>query len=89
MAAGDSLQLAHTHSSRHRAEILGSRICGCFYCLAMYPPAALVEWVDDDPSGQGQTALCARCGIDSVIGDRSGLPITAEFLAAMNERWFK
>jgi hypothetical protein len=41
------------------------------------------EWIDG-----GQTALCPSCGIDSVIGDASGFPITEEFLAAMESRWF-
>ena len=33
-------------------------------------------------------ALCPSCGIDSVIGDASGFPITEEFLVAMEARWF-
>ena len=36
----------------------------------------------------GQTAICPFCGIDSVIGDRSGVPITKEFLSGMNQVWF-
>jgi hypothetical protein len=36
----------------------------------------------------GQTAICPRCGIDSVIGDESGYPVTREFLAAMKAHWF-
>ncbi len=30
----------------------------------------------------------ATCGCFSVLGDRSGFPIHAEFLAAMRTRWF-
>jgi hypothetical protein len=41
------------------------------------------EWTDD-----GQTALCPSCGVDSVIGDASGFPITVEFLTAMEAHWF-
>ncbi len=29
-----------------------------------------------------------RCGIDSVIGSRSGFPLTPEFLAGMKQHWF-
>ncbi len=55
---------AHRHSSNHRQEIEASKVCGCFYCLAVFPPASIDEWCDEDG-----TALCPKCGIDSVIGD--------------------
>ncbi len=74
---------AHRHSSNHRAELAASAVCGCFYCLSTYEPAGIAEWVDDD-----QTALCPRCGIDSVIGSASGYPITAAFLKAIHAHWF-
>jgi hypothetical protein len=76
-------ELAHKHSSKHRVEILSSLACGCFYCLSIYPPSDVVEWIDED-----QTAICPECDIDSVIGDASGYPITAEFLTSMKKQWF-
>jgi hypothetical protein len=79
---------AHAASSGHRNQILRSELCGCFYCLEEFPPTAIGEWCDEDSTGEGQTALCPRCGIDSVIGSASGYPITREFLEAMNRRWF-
>jgi hypothetical protein len=51
-------------------------------------PSAITDWIDENSAGVGQTALCATCGIDSVIGDRSGFPITEAFLSAMNRYWF-
>ena len=42
-----------------------------------------MEWIDDD-----NTALCPKCGIDSVIGTKSGYPITKEFLGQMQAHWF-
>ena len=74
---------AHKHCSLHRAEIEGSSLCGCFYCLATFPPGELSEWIDD-----GQTALCPKCEIDSVIGSAAGFPITQEFLTQMHDYWF-
>ncbi len=35
-----------------------------------------------------QTAICPRCGIDSVIGDKSGFALTPTFLAEMKKAWF-
>jgi hypothetical protein len=74
---------AHDHCSRHRAEILSSERCGCFYCLKTFDPAEIQDWVDDE-----QTALCAKCGIDAVIGSGSGFPITQKFLGEMHKYWF-
>jgi len=82
------LELAHAHCAGHRKEIQTSQLCGCFYCLAVYPPTEITDWVDEGFNGEGQTALCARCGIDSVIGDRSGFPLTPSFLAEMNRHFF-
>jgi hypothetical protein len=79
----NAIREAHRHSSNHRAELLASDWCGCFYCHAVYSPNEITDWTDDD-----QTALCAKCGIDSVIGAKSGFPITPEFLAEMNRYWF-
>lgn len=78
----DPLQAAHMRSSKHLQEILASASCGCFYCLGAYPPSEIKEWID-----AGQTAVCPRCGIDSVIGSASGLLVPG-FLEAMHERWF-
>lgn len=74
---------AHEKCSYHRAEIEASQRCGCFYCLYVFPPLEIEEWID----GQ-QTALCPRCGIDSVIAEASGLPLTEEFLKEMERYWF-
>ena len=82
--AGGPVAEAHAHSSRHRAEIESSANVGCFYCCEIYLPALIEEWIDE-----GDTALCPRCGIDSVIGEASGFPVTdTTFLKAMNKAWF-
>ena len=74
---------AHEHCSRHRAEILRSVSCGCFYCLETFGPNEIDEWIDEEG-----TAFCPRCGIDSVIGSASGFVLTQEFLKEMNDYWF-
>ncbi len=74
---------AHKHSRKHRAEILKSASCGCFYCLRTFGPDEINEWID-----QGDTALCPRCEIDSVLGSAAGFSLTKEFLEEMNNHWF-
>ncbi|MGE5296910.1 MAG: hypothetical protein ACM3VT_18975 [Solirubrobacterales bacterium] len=83
-----NLESAHGHSSRHRDEVLGSDLCGCFYCLQVFPPAEIDRWIDEQ-DGVGTTAMCPRCGIDSVIGSRSGFAPTPEFLQEMHDYWFR
>jgi len=79
------LTKAHDRSSAHKAEILSVDLCACFYCQKTFSPFEITEWIDE-PKG-GETAVCPRCGIDSVLS--SNLPIDdKEFLDEMNKYWF-
>jgi len=82
-----NLESAHGHSSGHRDEVLASELCGCFCCRKNFPPSEIEDWIDEH-DGVGTTALCPRCGIDSVIGSRSGFVLTPEFLLEMHDYWF-
>ena len=76
--------VAHKHSIRHRDELKSSDICGCFYCLDTFDYRTISSWADG-----GDTAICPRCGIDSVIGSASGYPAgDVDFLRAMRAHWF-
>jgi hypothetical protein len=88
------LEQIHKASSRHRDRIERSALCGCFHCLATFPPADIGDWIDGLDGGEdldnGVTALCARCGIDSVLPDDiPGAPITGDLLEAMHAYWFE
>jgi hypothetical protein len=72
----------------HRAEILKSDRCRCFYCLASFKPADIQDWVDSEAQEPGQTALCPKCGIDSVIGSASGVPLDDAFFEQMRRFFF-
>lgn len=84
----DYLEQAHGASSFHRHKIRASAMCGCFYCKTKFPPKKITEWIDSERHPVGLTALCPICGIDAVIGDASGFPLTDQFLTDMHERWF-
>jgi hypothetical protein len=78
------LDAAHRRSTHHREELERSEVCGCFYCLGTCVAGDVEEWIDDDG-----TALCPRCGVDSVLGSASGYPAgDRQFLVAMHARWF-
>lgn len=84
----NNLEAAHRHSIFNQVEILQSNLCGCFYCLKNFIPTEIVEWTDTD-NPKGMTPLCPYCGIDSVIGEKSGFPIADQsFLFAMSKRYF-
>lgn len=77
------LNEAHNHSSYHRQEIEDSTECGCFHCFKTFNPTAIQHWVDGD-----KTAICPNCYVDAVIGDKSGYPLTLDFLLKMHTYWF-
>lgn len=76
----------HGQSSNHRAAVLSASAVGCFYCRKIYSPTEIEDWIDEDESGVGQTAMCGRCGVDAVIPVRDGVDV--EFLARMRRHWF-
>ena len=77
------LHQAHDHCTNNKEELINSEFCGCFHCLEIFSGGKIKEWTDE-----GTTALCPFCGIDAVIGDKSGYPITKEFLQEMRKAWF-
>jgi len=79
---------AHKFSSNHKEQLTKDEKCGCFYCLKIFDTREITEWrycINGDPGG---TALCPFCGIDSIIGESSGYPITESFLKEMYDYWF-
>ena len=73
---------AHEYCMFNRRLLEHDKRCGCFHCLKVFDTKEL-EWVDF-----GLTALCPYCGIDAVIGERAGYPLTEEFLKKMRDYWF-
>lgn len=74
---------AHQFSIYNKEQIVKSSKCGCFFCIKIFDPNEIEEWIDPNDD----TALCPYCDIDSVIGDASGYEITEAFLRKMNEHW--
>jgi hypothetical protein len=78
---------AHKNSIYHETEVMESEKCGCFSCGETFPPSAIREWTDEGSADNERTALCPRCGVDSVIGSKSGFPIEKSFLRKMRNYW--
>jgi hypothetical protein len=84
MTEKDDLETVHRESSRNRVAVENSQLCGCFYCLLVFEPTSITKWID-----LGITAMCPRCGIDSVLpSSKNPIWIDPSFLKAMHERWF-
>lgn len=79
------LVLAHQNCRCNRTQLRKSDMCGCFQCGEIFKPSHLLseDWTDD-----GETALCPFCGMDSVIGDAAGFPISDKFLDEMKVHRF-
>ena len=80
---------AHSFANNHMAQLKQDSICGCFHCERIFHPAQITDWIiaDNDCDRLG-TAICPHCGVDAVIGESSGFPITGEFLSSMRHHWF-
>ncbi len=75
---------AHKFCMNNKESLSHDNTCGCFHCLHIFHPREIQSWISDT-SG---TAVCPYCGIDAVIGESAGYPITKEFLAEMYKHWF-
>lgn len=80
----DDIIEAHRYSIDHKSKIIKDKKCGCFYCLKIFSPKEVADWIEDTNG----TAICPYCGIDAIIGESSCFPITEEFLLKMKNYWF-
>ena len=80
---------AHEASRFNREGLGHDKKCGCFFCLKIYSPSEIEEWSPEEYEGEEVTAICPHCGIDSVLGESSGFPITQDFLKVMHHKYFE
>lgn len=73
---------AHAFSIYNWSQLKIEQQCGCFFCRSIFNSKEITSYLSEG------TALCPYCGIDSVIGESSGFPITEKLLAEMQSYWF-
>jgi hypothetical protein len=73
---------AHKRCTDNRQALTEAGNGACFYCLEEFAADEISEWIDRDT-----TALCPRCGIDSVLSVTG--QADKEFLRQMHEYWFE
>ena len=78
------LEELHKHCNGNRRAIKQGAKAGCFYCLEIFPKEDVDEFDDRD------TAICPKCGIDSVLSQSvfSSLGELKKALRPMQDRWF-
>jgi len=74
---------ATKYAFKNREDLLRSDVCGCYYCLKVFPPSTIVSWES------GHTGLCPHCEIDSLVGSSTGIPIRREILSTLNNLFFQ
>lgn len=83
---------AHKFSNNHMEQLKKDKKCGYFYCLKIFSPQEIKDWIisknEKNLCDMNGTAICPYCGIDAVIGESSGYPMTKEFLSEMKKHWF-
>lgn len=75
-------KMLRARSMNNRGALLDSKECGCFFCMKMYNPEKIMEWINDE------TAKCAFCGVDAVIPENNEYELSGSLLLAMKEYWF-
>lgn len=87
-----SLRSVHRNCFKNRVMIEQSIICGCFFCLATFSSGEIKEWTDESlyfSEEHGQTALCPKCGVDSVLPDNiPGVRLDFVLLSEMRKKYF-
>ncbi len=44
----DRLEAAHTCSQNNMRALKQDSLCGCFYCLRVFAPSEITEWIVED-----------------------------------------
>ena len=71
-----------SYKVRHHLEQTDK--CGCYYCLRIFSPKDIDEWVDAN-----STAICPFCGIDAVVPFQLDLDIDLDTFHDKLKIWQK
>lgn len=69
-------------SFKAREALEKAEQCGCYYCIEVYEPKLIECWVD-------KTAVCPKCGIDSVVPYDVSLDESLEKFKQKLDKWYE
>ena len=71
------------YATANEENLKNSSKAGCYYCKKIYDASEVLEFLEGE-----RTALCPKCGIDSVIPSNSPIELTSSNLNKLNKHWF-
>ncbi len=77
-------RLAAQLAFKNRVAVEKSETCGCYYCGGIFPGGDVKEYTDG-----GLTALCPRCGVDSVLSSAQNVAVCEDTLKKSHDFWFR
>ena len=77
------LKKLHAYSSHNKDLVAASEKCYCFHCKAVVSRFLIKDFADN-----GQTAICPKCGIDSILPGSIEEVASEHIISEMNEYWF-
>lgn len=80
----DELKEHHYRCNGNREDLKIHERAGCFCCLKIFPASEVIHFV-----GDGYTAHCPKCDIDSVIVDDGVNEFSPELLSALQYEYFE
>ena len=78
----------HDECRFHEKAVQSSFLCGCFYCISTFYPTEIKDWHKDSQGVRERTAICPKCGIDSVLPTSELYEINDDLLKAMKIFYF-
>lgn len=79
----NQIDQAIKYATNNKQPLSEGGLAGCYYCLNIYPANEVVDFIE-----QEKTALCPKCGIDSVLPETSGYPLNKIVLQELRNFWF-
>jgi NAD-dependent SIR2 family protein deacetylase len=79
----ENIKNAIKYATSNEQDLRNSDQAGCYYCKKIYLASDVTEFIEDE-----RTALCPKCGIDSVLPSNSSIKLTPKNLAELNKYWF-
>ena len=82
----EELLKIHKLSYNHKELLMKENIWGCFYCLSIFSPKFITDWIEDE---NDLTAICPYCCIDSIIPKHSDYELNKKLLEEMRRYFFR
>ena len=81
----EELLKIHKLSSNHKELLMKEDVCGCFYCLSIFSPKLITDFIED---ADDLTTICPYCIIDSIIPKHSDYELDKKLLEEMRKYFF-